>query len=87
MERLRLQDWAGGRPLWLDEQMIALNIRERTVSELTGALWLDQSAPPGLAATERAAMLAFGVGETALRFVPVTALPSSLPRSGSDGAG
>jgi hypothetical protein len=69
---LRLQDWAGGRPLWLDEQMIALNIRERTVSELTGALWLDQSAPLGWLATERAAMLAFGVGETALRFVPVT---------------
>jgi len=68
---LRLQDWASGRPLWLDEQMIALNIRERPVSELTGALWLDQSAPLGWLATERAAMLAFGVSETALRFVPL----------------
>jgi hypothetical protein len=69
---LRLQDWAGGRPLWLDEQMVALNIRDRPMSELTGALWLDQSAPLGWLATERAAMLAFGVSETALRFVPLS---------------
>ena len=69
---LRLQDWAGGRPLWLDEQMIALNIRERPMVELTGPLWLDQSAPLGWLATERAAMLAFGVSETALRFVPMS---------------
>jgi hypothetical protein len=69
---LRLQDWSGGRPLWLDEQMVALNIRDRPLLGLTGALWLDQSAPLGWLATERAAMLAFGVGETALRFVPMS---------------
>jgi hypothetical protein len=68
---LRLQDWAGGRPLWLDEQMVALNIRDRSLSELAGALWLDQSAPLGWLATERAAMLAFGFSEMALRFVPM----------------
>jgi hypothetical protein len=68
---LRLQDWAGGRPLWLDEQMVALNIRDRPMSELTGALWLDQSAPLGWLTTERAAILAFGGSETALRFVPL----------------
>lgn len=69
---LRLHDWAAGRPLWLDEQMIALNIRDRPISELTGALWLDQSAPLGWIATLRAAMLVFGAGETALRFVPLS---------------
>ncbi len=68
---LRLQDWAGARPLWLDEQMVALNIRDRPMSELAGALWLDQSAPLGWLATERAAILAFGGSETALRFVPL----------------
>jgi hypothetical protein len=68
---LRLHDWAAGRPLWLDEQMIALNIRDRPMSELAGALWLDQSAPLGWLATQRAAMLVFGAGETALRFVPL----------------
>ena len=68
---LRLQDWAAGRPLWLDEQMVALNIRDRPMSELAGALWFDQSAPLGWLATQRAAMLAFGVSETALRFVPM----------------
>ena len=52
--------------------MVALNIRDRPMSELTGALWLDQSAPLGWLATERAAMLAFGVSETALRFVPLS---------------
>jgi hypothetical protein len=69
---LRLHDWAAGRPLWLDEQMIALNIRDRPMSELTGALWLNQSAPLGWLATERAAMLGFGISETALRFVPLS---------------
>jgi hypothetical protein len=68
----RFRDWAGGRPLWLDEQMVALNLRDRPLSELTGGLWLDQSAPLGWLATERASIVMFGFSEPALRFVPLT---------------
>jgi hypothetical protein len=50
--------------------MIALNLRDRALTELAGALWLDQSAPLGWLATERAVMCAFGLGETAVRVVP-----------------
>ena len=39
--------WAAARPLWLDEEMIALNFRDRTFAGLGGRLWLDQSAPLG----------------------------------------
>ena len=39
--------WASARPLWLDEQMIALNVRDRGLASLGGRLWLDQSAPLG----------------------------------------
>lgn len=68
---LLMYQWSRARPLWLDEEMIALNIRDRSLSELAGSLWLGQSAPFGWLATQRAVMLLMGVGETAVRFVPV----------------
>jgi hypothetical protein len=40
---LQVYQWAGARPLWLDEQMIALNLRDRTFAELAGTLWLGQA--------------------------------------------
>jgi hypothetical protein len=69
---LLIVHWARSRPLWLDEQMIALNVRDRPFAELAGVLWLDQSAPFGWLATERAVMLLLGHGEHALRATPVT---------------
>jgi hypothetical protein len=63
--------WAGGRPLWLDEEMIALNLRDRRLVDLSGALWLGQSAPFGWLAVQRAVVLTLGTGERALRLLPM----------------
>ena len=51
-------------PLWLDEETIALNVRDRAFSQLGGPLWLGQSAPFGWLVFERAAILALGTSET-----------------------
>jgi hypothetical protein len=67
---LRFWYWALARPLWLDEQMIAINIRDRGFADLTGALWLGQSAPLGWLWSERLVVAALGTSETALRLVP-----------------
>jgi hypothetical protein len=68
---LEVRQWAGARPLWLDEQMIALNLRERAITDLDGALWLGQSAPFGWLTLQRVALLTLGESEPALRFVPL----------------
>ncbi len=63
--------WAAAHPFWVDEEMLALNLRGRSFSGLAALLWLDQSAPLGWLALERLALLAFGPGERALRLVPL----------------
>jgi hypothetical protein len=68
---LQIHQWAGARPLWLDEEMIAVNLRDRTFAELTGTLWLGQSAPIGWLFVQRAVLLTLGTSELALRLVPV----------------
>jgi hypothetical protein len=60
-----------GRPLWLDEEMIALNVRDRSLGELAGPLWLNQAAPLGWLWLVRASVVVFGTGERALHLVPV----------------
>jgi FtsH-binding integral membrane protein len=60
----------GGAPLWLDEEMIALNLRDRSFSELGGRLWLEQSAPYGWLVVQRAVLLTLGSSEVALRLLP-----------------
>ena len=62
--------WAHARPLWLDEEMIALNIRDRSFTGLIGALWLDQSAPLGWVLLQRLVLVTFGTSELAMRAVP-----------------
>jgi hypothetical protein len=64
--------WDNARPLWLDEEMVALNARHRTFTELAGALWMNQSAPLGWLALQRLAIVTFGTGELALRLVALT---------------
>jgi hypothetical protein len=59
------------RPLWVDEEMILLNVRDRALAHLVGPLWLDQSAPLGWLALERLVLLTFGSGERAVRLVNV----------------
>jgi hypothetical protein len=51
------------RPLWVDEEMVLLNVRDRGFARLAGALWLDQSAPLGWLALERLALLTLGTDE------------------------
>lgn len=66
-----INQWRYGRMLWLDEEMIAINIRERGFAELAGRLSLGQAAPYGWLVLERALVIAFGTGERVLRFVPL----------------
>ena len=68
---LYIYQWQGGLPFWLDEETIALNVRDRSFAELTGSLWLGQSAPLGWLVLERAALLTLGTGELAARLVPL----------------
>ena len=63
--------WGRDATLWLDEEMIAINIRNRSFMDLGGALWLGQSAPYGWLVAERAVILGFGTGEMPLRAVPL----------------
>ena len=67
---LVIWQWAQARPLWLDEEMIALNFRDRTASSLSGRLWLDQSAPLGWLMAERFVYRALGSRELAVRLLP-----------------
>ena len=66
-----IYQWTGGRTLWNDEEMILANVRDRGFTELTGALWLGQTAPLGWLYLQRGMMVLFGTSEVALRFVPV----------------
>jgi hypothetical protein len=59
------------RPLWVDEEMLLLNVRDRGFAQLAGALWLDQSAPLGWLALERLALLTLGTDERAVRLLTV----------------
>jgi hypothetical protein len=67
---LVIYQWAQARPLWLDEEMLALNLRDRTFLTLAGPLWLNQSAPLGWLLLERAVLQALGSSELALRLIP-----------------
>lgn len=67
---LVIGQWADARPLWLDEEMIALNYRDRSFASLAGRLWLEQSAPLGWLALQRGSLLALGSGELSVRLIP-----------------
>ena len=68
---LKAFQWYHSRPLWLDEEMIFLNIRDRTLSQLAGPLWLDQTAPLGWLALQRTVITLFGTDDRAVRAVSV----------------
>jgi hypothetical protein len=63
--------WTGAEPLWIDEEAIALTVREHSFSRLAGPVWLATSAPLGWLMAERAALLVGGAGEIVLRFIPM----------------
>ena len=68
---LKIFQWYHSRPLWLDEEMVFLNIRDRMLSQLTGPLWLDQSAPLGWLTLQHVILQAFGTGDRAARALSV----------------
>ncbi|GAB7046916.1 glycosyltransferase family 39 protein [Catenuloplanes indicus] len=67
----RIVRWLADQPLWLDEQMIAINIRDRGFAGLATDLAHDQSAPIGWLWLQRVVYLALGDGGLALRLVPL----------------
>jgi hypothetical protein len=63
--------WLGAEPFWLDEETISLNVRDRSVAGLAGALWLGQSAPLGWLILVHGVVRVLGTSEIALRLVPL----------------
>src|SRR2546422_11195195 len=41
---LLVVQWAAARPLWLDEELLAINVRDRAIPNYLEALWLGQTA-------------------------------------------
>lgn len=76
---IRLRAYLAQRSLWLDEAMLALNIRNRDFIGLTQPLDMDQIAPVGFLWLEKCAVLAFGEAEWALRLVPLLCGIALLP--------
>ena len=76
---LQVFHWALARPMWLDEEMIAINVRERALMDLAGPLWLGQSAPFGWLVVQRVVLLTLGDSERALRLVPLLFGLATLP--------
>jgi hypothetical protein len=68
---IRIWRWSLGQPLWLDEQMISLNLRDRGLGGLTQKLSFDQSAPLGWLWTQWSVAHTLGTGERALRLIPL----------------
>ena len=77
---LRLGQYAIGVALWHDELALARNIVEKPLRELlTTPLDYTQVAPIGFLFFEKAAILALGNNEYALRFFPLACALISLP--------
>ena len=71
-----LRAWAylARPPLWLDEILLARNIRELPLGRLlTGPLQLDQVAPRGFLLAEKIAITILGPGDLVLRLLPFLA--------------
>jgi Dolichyl-phosphate-mannose-protein mannosyltransferase len=67
----RFWRWGHDRPLWLDEQMIAINVRDNGFREMAGPLLHHQSAPLGWLWAEHVIQLVFGTDERVLRLLPL----------------
>jgi hypothetical protein len=68
---LNIYQWYFSKPLWVDEEMVLLNVRDRAISELIGPLWLNQAAPLGWLALQRVVVTEFGTTDRAVRAIPV----------------
>ncbi|MBE9168838.1 hypothetical protein IQ238_15415 [Pleurocapsales cyanobacterium LEGE 06147] len=70
---VRLIQYLSNRSLWADEAVLALNIVNRSYSELGQPLDYDQAAPIGFLLVEKFAIQLFGNNEYALRLFPLFA--------------
>jgi hypothetical protein len=75
---LRLAQYASNRSLWFDESLLALNIINRSFSDLLLPLDYHQGAPVGFLMVEKLAVQAFGNSEYTLRLFPLLAGIASL---------
>lgn len=74
-----LRYWAD-RSLWLDEAYLANSILTYSFKQLlTTPLMHWQAAPPGFLLLQKSAVILFGTGEYALRFLPFLAGVASIP--------
>ncbi|GGM16547.1 glycosyltransferase family 39 protein [Dactylosporangium sucinum] len=62
--------WSHGRPLFIDEQYLALNVRERGLLGLAGDLDHNQSAPLGWLWVQWGITHVLGTGDRVLRLLP-----------------
>src|SRR5574338_298018 len=70
---LRAIEMRHGRPLWLDEAMLGLNIASKSFGELARPLDYDQAAPLLYLWLERLVVSVAGVSEASLRALPFAA--------------
>lgn len=75
---VQLRAWLDWRPLWLDEQMVARNIRDRDFAGLATVLDYNQAAPICWLWAQRLAVELAGTGERTLRAVPFLFAAGSL---------
>lgn len=76
---LRLSQFLSNRSLWLDEVLIALNVRERSLSDLLGPLSYHQAAPVGFTLLVKAVVTLFGENDYTYRLAPLVCGLAALP--------
>lgn len=75
---LRVSQYAANRSLWLDESALAVNIVNRSFSQLLEPLDFNQGASIGYLMIERLMVQFLGDSEYALRLIPLVSGVSSL---------
>ena len=75
---MRVAQYVANRSLWVDEAMLALNLRDHGFAALVGPLDYDQAAPVGFLLASKAVTLALGYSEYALRLLPLVASVASV---------
>jgi uncharacterized membrane protein len=76
---VRATQYFANRSLWLDEAFLALNIVQRSFTELWRPLSHDQVAPLGFLMAEKLAIVCLGNHAYALRFFPFLAGIAAVP--------
>jgi 4-amino-4-deoxy-L-arabinose transferase-like glycosyltransferase len=75
---LRVQQYVYDRSLWMDEAFLALNIMDKSFTDLFGQLAFNQGAPPGFLLVERLDSELFGESEYSLRLFPLVSGIASI---------